>query len=145
MAGAATGVCGQEPAWPQHWTIHYAIEFSCYSCHVCCQVTDEHVATLTVLTRLTSLRLVHGREDLDRDYTIRMSTNCECSSAALCHLLGHLQDVIDEPGFCLAVVLQTFLQEMWWCQSNKVACQPTSRSSQGSASVVRLPAVPHAG
>ena len=26
-----------------------------------------------------------------------MSTDCECSSAALCHLLGHLQDVIDEP------------------------------------------------
>ena len=45
------------------------------------QVTDDHVATLTVLTRLTSLRLVRGKS-LSRPSG--HSHRSECSTAALC-------------------------------------------------------------
>ena len=119
---------------------------------MCHQVTDKHVATLTVLTRLTSLRLVRGREDLDRDYTIRMSTDCECSSAALCHLLGDLQDVINEPAlllcYCVADVLAGSVvvtiqqdsmpahvsQQSRQCICSQIACCATCRPSAAADS-----------
>ena len=70
------------------------------------QVTDHHVATLTVLTRLTSLRLVRGKS-LSRPSG--HSHRSECSTAALCRSQYPLRCLTSLHGY-IAVVKQMSLR-----------------------------------